>query len=64
MTQYIIQNDNEQFVAAYSSGRISWTRVPEQAKTFDSREAASAVMRKVSNRCHSERCWIAKLVRD
>ena len=38
MTQYIIQNDNEEYMAAFSKKRITWTKAPECAKTFDSRE--------------------------
>ena len=34
MTQYIIQNDNEEYMAAFSKKRITWTKAPECAKTF------------------------------
>ena len=48
MTQYIIQNDNEEYMAAFSKKRITWTKAPECAKTFDSREAANTMLRKIN----------------
>ena len=48
MTQYIIQNDNEEYMAVFSKKRITWTKVPECAKTFDSRDAANTMLRKIS----------------
>lgn len=64
MTQYIIQNDNEEFMAAYNRNRVSWTKSPECAKTFLTREAAKATLRKVEYLCHCGPCWVAKVVRD
>jgi len=64
MTQYIIQNDNEQYMVSFSKSRISWSNIPENAKTFCSREAAAATLRKVNHYYHGGTCWIARLVRD
>ena len=50
MTQYIIQNDNEEYMAAFSKKRITWTKAPECAKTFDSREAANTMLRKINSK--------------
>lgn len=63
MTQYIIQNDNEEYMAAFSKKRITWTKAPECAKTFDSREAANTILRKI-NFFHNVPCWLARVVRD
>ena len=63
MTQYIIQNDNEEYMAAFSKIRIKWTSVPECAKTFDSRDAANKMLRKIGF-FHNVPCFIAKVVRD
>ena len=63
MTQYIIQNDNEEYMASFSKKRISWTKVPECAKTFDSREAANTMLRKIAF-FHNVPCWLARVVRD
>ena len=63
MTQYIIQNDNEEYMASFSKNRIKWTTAPECAKTFDSREAANAMLRKISF-FHNVPCWLARVVRD
>ena len=64
MTQYIIQNDNEEYMAAFSKKRITWTKAPECAKTFDSREAATKTLRKVNHYYRGSDCWVARLVRD
>ena len=40
MTQYIIQNEDEQYLASFSKSRISWTTLPELAKTFLSRDSS------------------------
>lgn len=63
MTQYIIQNDNGEYMAAFSKKRITWTKAPECAKTFDSREAANTMLRKI-NFFHNVPCWLARVVRD
>ena len=63
MTQYIIQNDNEEYMAAFCKKRITWTKAPECAKTFDSREAANTMLRKI-NFFHNVPCWLARVVRD
>ena len=63
MTQYIIQNDDEEYMASFSKSRIKWTTVPECAKTFDSREAANTMLRKISF-FHNVPCWLARVVRD
>ena len=63
MTQYIIQNDNEEYMASFSKNRIKWTTAPECAKTFDSREAANTMSRKISF-FHNVPCWLARVVRD
>ena len=63
MTQYIIQNDNEEYMASFSKNRIKWTTAPECAKTFDSREAANTMLRKISF-FHNVPCWLARVVRD
>ena len=63
MTQYIIQNDNEEYMAVFSKKRITWTKVPECAKTFDSRDAANTLLRKISF-FHNVSCWLARVVRD
>ena len=64
MTQYIIQNEDEQYLASFSKSRISWTTLPELAKTFLSREAATKTLRKVNHYYRSSDCWVARLVRD
>ena len=64
MTQYIIQNDNEQYMVSFSKSRIAWSSIPENAKTFSSREAAAATLRKVNHYYRGGACWIARLVRD
>lgn len=63
MTQYIIQNDNEEYMAAFSKKRITWTKAPECAKIFDSREAANTMLRKIGF-FHNVSCWLARVVRD
>ena len=63
MTQYIIQNDNEEYMAVFSKKRITWTKVPEFAKTFDSRDEANTMLRKISF-FHNVSCWLARVVRD
>ena len=63
MAQYIIQNDNEEYMAVFSKKRITWTKVPECAKTFDSRDAANTMLRKI-NFFHNVPCWLARVVRD
>ena len=63
MTQYIIQNDDEEYMASFSKSRIKWTTVPECAKTFDSREAANTMLRKIGF-FHNVPCWLARVVRD
>ena len=64
MTQYIIQNEDEQYLASFSRSRISWTTLPELAKTFLSREAATKTLRKVNHYYRGSDCWVARLVRD
>lgn len=64
MTQYIIQNDNEEYLVSFSKKRISWSCIPENAKTFVSREVAAATLRKVNHYYRGGACWIARLVRD
>jgi len=61
MTQYIIQNDNEQYMVSFSN---AWSSIPENAKAFSSREAAAATLRKVNHYYRGGACWIARLVRD
>ena len=64
MTQYIIQNSNEEYMVSFSKNRISWSSLPENAKTFASRESANAMLRKVNHYYRYGTCWIARLVRD